>query len=520
MKKISLFLSLFTLTTFAQTSIPKYSELEIRIQEVDSFVSQVLPAIKTSLIKEIKEIEEFKDQKLVNQDETQKSSYVETIEQLKSEIESAENSLSNASAKISMVALNKVIKEKEAYAEAKKKLEAMERASGNSNKLKKYYSLLKARKYTLAKLEFYILNAHEKELAQTYESTNNFLVRELNHQEYLQGEIKRLKEVVIKSLSYPENAIAKIILAEASKQTVMNQFSAFKKNIEGSNQFDYLLPSTWSMGLFSCEEGKKPKYLRFKNYPNLIALDNEGNYNAVIELSNSEPKKLQMVYHCNNLGSFGVCLENKAKKLCRLDSVCAESLDAMEGSFDRNIFFTKFQTAFVTYILKTKKTEMQDVLKFNLIAELAKLGRLGYYTSKNELYNLFDPMIEKIKTIESKTPEAFYKKLKPEILSLEKQEKARLQTLPGFVATSTKGVYTLQALSYVIATIDTELGKITETESIQEYAYKTCENSNDQQEFCQNYTAFLNKAKLFTQVEEIQNIVPEECPRVVFRFLN
>lgn len=518
MKKLILLVCLVSTTLNAQT-VPKFSELELRIKAVDNFVAQELPLIKTSVDQALKEIEKFKDPKIVALDEKQKTIYQEKIRAAQVDMHAAENSLSVAHCKNLMIELDKMIKEKELYTQAKKTLQTMENDRNNSVKLKKYYSLTKAQKYNLAKVNYLLLNPADKQKAQEYEKNYNYTVREANRQEYVQSEIKNYKDKVIASLAYPENAIAKIKAADDQEKTAMEQFAVFKKTVEESLQFDYQLPGTWSMGLFSCEASKKPKYLRFKNSPNLVVLDNEGNYNAVIRLESAEPKKFSMVYHCSKMGSFGVCLENKAKKLCRLDNDCADSLTQMESTFDRNSFFLKFQNALPVHLLQSKKNEMLDPKKFNLISELAKMGRLGFYTSANELYNLFDPILEKVKTLQANTPEDFYKKIKPEIALFEKVEKARLQKLPGYSASSDRGTYSLQALSYMIATINGELEKIKEGDTIQEYSYKTCsQNSPDLQDFCLSYKSFLAKAKSFEAVEEIQNIVPEECPRVVFRF--
>lgn len=517
MKKLVLFLLTLSSTSIAQT-VPKFSELELRIQGIESFVTKTLPEIKTQLNQSLKSIEEFKDPKLVNPDEKQKILFFEKINYCMIEIEAAENSLSLSSAKNSMSELDKIIKEKGQYTAAKNSLQTMEKDSSSSIKLKKYFSHIKARKYTQAKIVFALLNFEEKSKASEYEKVHNYIIREAGRQEFVETEIKRLKNKVIKSLTYPENAIAQINLQfDEEKKTTM-QFNAFKKAILDSTQYDYLLPTSWNIGLFSCEADKKPKYFRFKNYPNLLVLDNEGNYNAILKLAAGDPKKLDVTYRCEKLGSFGVCLDNKEKKLCKLDANCAEDLSRMEENFDRNLFFSRYQGTFPQHLLESKRAEMLDPLKLNLISELAKLNRLGFYQSQTEVYNLITPMIEKTKVTQANSPEDFYKKMKAELALYEKTEKARLQKFPGFVATSTKGTYTLQVLSYMMATMDSELTKMKEADTLQKYSYENCSNnSSDMPEFCQSYSAFVLKSKQFDSVEEIPNIVPEECPRVVFR---
>jgi hypothetical protein len=169
-------------------------------------------------------------------------------------------------------------------------------------------------------------------------------------------------------------------------------------------------------------------------------------------------------------------------------------------------------------ILAKKKSELQDPKSINMISEFAKVNRLGFY-SKDQLLNLMDPLIEKSKNIVATNPEDFYRKLKLEITSLEKSEQVRLQKIPGFSSNKSKKADTLNALSYLIASVDGDIAKIKETDAIQEYTFKSCSsNASEFASFCQRYTNFKSEAKRFEEVEEIKNFVANECPRLVFRF--
>ena len=417
-----------------------------------------------------------------------------------------------------MADLDKTMKEKALYDQAKKEMEAIEKKYINSSKFTKYFELLQQGKYTSAKIKYTLLNKEEKDIAERYEEHFNYTAREVNSQEYLKKSIKKLENEIAYTLSYPENAILKIQSADQETRRTISLFNDFKNTITRVVQFDYKLPSQWDLGLFSCEAKNKPKYLRFKNYPNLVVLDNEGTYNSVIKLSLDEPKKLNVVYHCSKMGSFGACLENKEKKLCRLDASCDQNLSEMEKSFDRNKAFVSIQSTMGSTILTNKKSELQDPKSINVISEFAKVNRLGFYT-KDQLLNLMDPLIEKSKNIVGTNPEDFYRKLKLEITSLEKSEQVRLQKIPGFSSNKSKKADTLNALSYLIASVDGDIAKIKETDAIQEYTFKSCSSiASEFASFCQLYTSFKFKAKRFEEVEEIQNFVANECPRVVFRF--
>ena len=518
MKNYVIFLFFITYVTYAQTQPSRYADFEVRIKAINTFSLEALPKIKENLIQSQLDIEKFEDTNLLADDKKQKTVYLEKIANNQKLIENAEANITSSSTKKLMADLDKTMKEKALYDQAKKEMEALEKKYINSSKFTKYFELLQQGKYTSAKIKYTLLNKEEKDIAERYEEHFNYTAREVNSQEYLKKSIKKLENEIDYTLSYPENAILKIQSADQETRRTISLFNDFKITITRVVQFDYKLPSQWDLGLFSCEAKNKPKYLRFKNYPNLVVLDNEGTYNSVIKLSLDEPKKLNVVYHCSKMGSFGACLENKEKKLCRLDATCDQNLSEMEKSFDRNKAFVSIQSTMGSTILTNKKSELQDPKSINVISEFAKVNRLGFYT-KDQLLNLMDPLIEKSKNIVAINPEDFYRQLKLEIAGLEKSEQVRLQKIPGFSSNKSKKTDTLNALSYLMASIDGDIAKIKETDAIQEHTFKSCSSiASEFASFCQLYTSFKFKAKRFEEVEEIQNFVPNECPRVVFRF--
>jgi hypothetical protein len=518
MKNYALFLFFITFITQAQTQPSRYADFELRIKAINKFSTEALPIIKENLIQSQLDIGKFENTNLLADDKNQKSVFLEKIANNQKLIENAEGSITTSSTKKLMTDLDKTMKEKALYDKAKKEMETIEKEYRNSPKLTKYFELLEQGKYTSAKIKYALLNQEEKGIAERYEQHFNYTAREVNSQEYLKTSIKKLENEIAYNLSYPENAILQIQSADQETHRTISLFNDFKNTITGVVQFDYKLPSEWDLGLFSCEAKNKPKYLRFKNYPNLVVLDNEGTYNSVIKLSLDEPKKLDVVYHCSKMGSFGACLENKEKKLCRLDANCGQNLSEMEKAFDRNKAFVSIQSTMGSTILANKKSELQDPKSINMISEFAKINRLGFYT-KDQLLNLMDPLIEKSKNIVATNPEDFYRKLKLELTSLEKSEQVRLQNIPGFSSNKSKKADTLNALSYLIASIDGDMVKIKETDAIQEFTFKSCSSiASEFASFCQLYTSFKSGAKRFEEVEEIQNFVANECPRVVFRF--
>lgn len=515
--KMIMFVLSFTISLFVQAqTLPKYSELDERIKTIDHFVEQSLPKLNQKIEADLKQISDYKNSKFVPQDEKQKALYLEKINLIKKEIESNSYGLITYSLKRQMDELKKIIDEKEKYDNAKKAYEKLEKNNQSSNKLSNYFSSLKNGKYTKARVQYALLNASEKLTADEYEKNLTYTIRESNNQSFLKNEIAKLKGKIVADLSNVESNVTQIKKQDNDEVVTMASFNLFTEDLEQNLQFDYTLPSTWDMGLFSCDLKNKPKYLRFKNYPNLVVLDNDGAYNSVIKLSPSSPSKLDLVYKCQKLGSFGSCLENKEKKLCLLDSDCGQSLTSAEAAFDRNSFFKSVLPSMPSEILKKKKEEYKNPANVNLISEFAKMDRLGFY-STSEIYGLFDILAEKSKGIQANSPEDFYKKIKVEIANIEKAEKIRLQGKPGYSSNSGKGKDSLQVLTYMMNTLDSEMKTMTESDVIQEYSFKACPNG-EQELFCQHYSAFKEKAKTFQAVEEIQNFVPDQCPRVVFRF--
>lgn len=520
MKTLILLIFFVSFAINAQTSLPKYMELESRIQTVDNFQAQFLPTIKAGILSSYQEIESNTNPKFIAADKNQQANYLKRIAALKVQVESAEQSLSTSNAKAQMIKLKKAIDERNLFFDAQDAIKDLENNNRNSKKLTKYFNFLKDGNYTRAQISFALLNADEKDLASEYEKNHTYILRESNVQDHLRKEITTLKQKIAKDLSYPEAAVQKAQTSAEEEQLTMEQFRAFIKTIDNSIQFDYALPSTWELGLFSCESKNHPRYLRFKNFPSLVVLDNEGSYNSVIELSPSDPNKLSVIYHCTKMGSFGGCLENKNKKLCQLDNACAEALAELETSFDRNSFFKSIQNSMAEQILTQKKKELANPEIVTIFSELARTNRLGFYT-KEESLQLIDQIIEKSKGIQSNTPEDFYKKISLELSNLEKQEKSRLKKKPGYSATNDKTKDSLRILTYLIATMKMDLEDLKNNDKLQEFSYGNCGNDEKEHlEFCQKYNSYTQKVKLFEPVEEIHNFVSEECPRLVFRFQN
>lgn len=505
--------------SFAQTNLPKYSELEERYNITQNFKNNELENIGQEIQKKKIEIENYQSSKFLKYDLAIKAKLAEELKNLETRYNEQASTINIYNARNTLNSLKKYVDEKALFDTAKSANEKLEKDRNNSNRLNKFYQALKESKYTKAKIQYALLNPFEKLKADEFEKNNTYILQNQGNQQFLKDEIKKYKIKAIDELSKPEAAIVELKTITQEANNSYAKFQNFKKGLENNLQFDYKLPSVWDIGLFSCEEKNKPKYFRLKNYPNLVILSNEGSTNSVIKLDPDHKTSLNIAYKCKKMGSFGACLDNKEKSLCQLDSECGQALSEAEGAYNQKQFFNLYQVPFATTLLNDKKKEMTAPTAVNLISEFAKQGRLGFYKSAGELFSFFDQFSEKIKSFPSSSPDDFFKKVKTEISNMEKAEKKRLASLPGFSESSEKGKQTLQLLSYALLSVQSSLEEVIDNDVLQRYAYKSCsENNSNHPDFCEKYKDYQAKADLFGPKEEIVNFVPEECPRVVFRF--
>lgn len=269
------------------------------------------------------------------------------------------------------------------------------------------------------------------------------------------------------------------------------------------------------MGLFNCE--KDAQYMRPVNFPDMLMLKNGGQVLSVLKLDPKASPNYQIAYACKKKGQFGGCLDNEKKELCRLDPSCAEILQRMESSFDRNTFFTELQGRFPTELLKTQQEDYRDKNKINLLQLLADDKKLGYF-SLDELLGMMNPIIEFSKTIVAKTPEEYLKKIQIEIEKNKKKMLAQITKVAGTKPSADKIEDTKRAVNYVFVSMTSELERILNNDVLQERAYQDCNPPAVGREiFCEANEQWQEKVKVFDALVETKNLTPDECPRGVFR---
>ena len=158
MKNYVIFLFFITYVTYAQTQPSRYADFEVRIKAINTFSLEALPKIKENLIQSQLDIEKFEDTNLLADDKKQKTVYLEKIANNQKLIENAEANITSSSTKKLMADLDKTMKEKALYDQAKKEMEALEKKYINSSKFTKYFELLQQGKYISAKIKYTLLN--------------------------------------------------------------------------------------------------------------------------------------------------------------------------------------------------------------------------------------------------------------------------------------------------------------------------------------------------------------------------
>jgi hypothetical protein len=500
------------------SSIALGQTFDERIKTIQDFSENNLPTQIQETEASKNKINEFHHDHFLKKDEEEKKLYLEKANQIQNQANEFGNSFAVFSIKDKLDKYKKFQIEKSAYDEAKSKVEKANKNINYSNGLKKYIEALSNGQYTKANIQKALLNLNDKLLAEEYEKNLFYIQREANTYPFLLKEIKAVENQINYELSYPEKAIQSLNVLKEETKLLNSSFQKFQNSFDQIEQFDFSFKTNWDVGLFSCATKESPKYLRLKNYPDLILLTNEGNTKSVLKLDPKNPKQMNVIYKCKKMGMFGGCLDNKEKSLCQLDTSCMESLDLAMKSYDRKIFYPEVKNKMLETYLRDLKQTLADPNKVTILSEFEKVNRLGFY-KKDELIS----MVENIKSVAqgftSQTPEDFMLKLKAELTNLEKNEKLRLSKIPGFNTTQEKTKDTLTLLTYIKTTIESTMDNILNDDEIEKFSYQQCQNGTFlAPTFCENYKTYKTKVARFSAVEEVINAVPDECPRMVFRF--
>jgi hypothetical protein len=511
MKRLIFFSLLFSQFARAQS-------FEERITSIQNYSQNIVPVQEKAIEEAQQKISIFQNSDFLKKDEEEKKIYLEKVSLIKNETEQLSNSYSVFSAQEKLKYYNKLLNDKKIYEEAKSFVDKANKSTSYSNGLKKYMEALSNGQYTKADIQKALLNLNDRLIAEDYEKNLFTTKRESNTYTHNLKELKTTADQINYELSFPENAIKKMTFLGEELKLINSTFSNFQNKFEHQTQFDFTYKSNWDVGLFSCAPKDSPKYLRLKNYPDLIILDNGGSTKSVLKLDPENPKQLNIVYKCKKMGMFGACLDNKEKSLCQLDTECKESLDQAMKSYDRKTFYPEVKTNMVETFLEDLKQTLKDPMNLTLLSEYERTNRLGFYR-KDELLAMIDKIKTSVQGFSSSSPEDLMIKVKNELSVLEKNESSRLAKLAGFNANQPKGQDSLNLLKYMTATIQSKLEEILNDDQIEKYSYQQCLNGIFPiTSFCESYKNFKSKVSRFKETEEVINAVPEECPKMVFRF--
>jgi len=499
--------AVFSLNLSAQSD-----SFQKRVVLIDNFGPE-LNGIQASILSFQQDLEEIQNPKLIKKDIDSIDVIKMMVKKIESSIAESAYSINTRKSKTEIAELDKIITERAKYTNAEALHKQLEYGSNYSKKLNKLISSIKNKKYNQAKVLLYSLNSEEIIIAEKFEENDSFLLREKNMQEALKQSITKKKAEIEKTLSFPEKAIQNIRDQKQELELQKNIFKNIQKELS-QIQFDIEF-KTWSLGMFKCDQGAS--YLISLEHPNLMMLANDGNLKSVIKLDPTGPNSYDVAYACKKLGSFGSCLDNQSKELCRLDEECMGSLSEMEENYDRGNFFNLVKNVLPSGILVDQQMKYRDETQFNLLRGFHEEGRLGYF-SLEELVIMIDPVNESIKTIESKNPEEHLKKIKQVIDIAKKRSILSIPKRSGSKPSSTKTEQTKRSLEYLYSAMNTSLETILSDDVIQNRVYADCDQAlAEDNGFCSFSKAWREKVKVFERVKEVKNLTPEECPRGVFR---
>lgn len=485
-----------------------------RVKEIEDFQRELVE-IQSSISSFQQKLTQENNPKLIKKDLDSISVIQMMTEKIERKITEKTYSSHNRNMRNEIAELKKLEDQRKLYTDTQETRKKLESGRNYSEKLNRFIRSIKSRKYNQAKILFYTLTPEEKIIAEKFEQADTYIQRELNVQDHLIKSVSNKKNEIHKMLMSCENAIADIRDQKEELALQLNVFDSLQKELS-QVQFDFQF-KTWSLGLFNCEQ--KAGYFVPNKFPNLMMLTNDSNLTSVIKLNPAEPLSYEIVYACKKLGSFGGCLDNQSKELCRLDPECLGHLSDMEIEYDRNLFFNQIKNVLSVEILKEQQARYLDNTQYNMLRGLYEEGRLGYL-SLEDLAGLIDPVISFASSLDTMDPDAFFKKVKTEV---ELQRKKTLLAFPkslGPKPNAVKVEQTKKSLDYLYNAMGSSLETILRDDVIQNRIFADCDLSQSESGFCTSSREWREKAKVFEKVREVKNLVPDECPRGVFRFDN
>ena len=439
---------------------------------------------------------------MITKDKKELDQSLKNINQALIDIGDSKGSFFISKAKTQIIQLQELENFQDLYETKKKRLKEIKSNPKNSKRLKKYIKFIEDGKYTQASIAKVTLFNKEKELASVFEDENNFIIRELNiyenNKKLIKDEIAKIK----KTLSYPEKS-KKVI--DGAIKTGWSELSIFQsiKNAHKKPQYDVTIKE-YESGLFNCKEQNSPQFLRYKNFPNLVALVTKGTVKSILNVNPNNPNEKDFAYVCQNFSTLGGCLENRKKEICKIQQTCAIALKKMEDSFVLNDKFNEYKNSYLDFNFKN---DIRDI-------RTSEANPLHYWKQKGLLGNvdiesLLDKYANYVNYAKGYKKTSLANQYKHMSYKIKKDKKSALSKY----STNSKEH---RALEYFYNSVDSYFKNLSNRDKLQDFVASKCSTGD----FCDNFKTWDKATKIFDDKEEIENLTMDECPRLVLRFDN
>ena len=480
-----------------------------RLKDLDNFKQSEVLQITEDADKKIKYVSTIQHPYLLNYDKKIQEVSLKVMNDKKNEMNNEVNSISFNHVENLLKKFIALKEQQKEYNDAIEKSEELKKLTSNSKNLQKYMELMSIPTTTVqdAVIEgrYLILSKDEKAIADEFKKNIFIVQRNRGIQESLAKDIKETSFKIEENLKVEEDKVKAVNNYKTSIDEEYKKISKHIENFEDNYQFSWNLTNQMKqdkMGGFSCDPKVNAKYLRFKNYPNLIAFNNGKDYKTIISLDKENPTSFNQVYTCTP-GEYG-CFDKKEPALCGLDPECKTHLDAALAAYKVD-GYQVFKKNLLTEIIERNKTD--HFKEGNLISEFYKMKKINDEDIK-KLKELHDSIGAELLLMNNKSPEEFHKEVKKKIDAIVETEKSK----PKLSSEAQKGfIFMLQG-------IKSKVGELKTQYFIEMNSYKYCPGQSESSiKYCESYAAYQKSLAKFNEVEEIENLSVNECPIVSFR---
>jgi len=220
-----------------------------------------------------------------------------------------------------------------------------------------------------------------------------------------------------------------------------------------------------------------------------------------------QSKEANYAYACKKLSMFGGCLENVKKEVCKISDNCNQSLENMEKSYTENDFFGATKNDFLEHLNEKRKIDIIEGASIDIISEWNNSSGLGDL-KKQDLDNKFEELIKEAKYLKSNSPSEFLYAMKRKIKASKKKLTANFK----------KSEIHSKVIDYFHNNLNSFFETLVNSEKLQSFSFSQCGlNEKVSKEFCSNYIKWNQDYSVFEELEEVNNLAADECPRVVLR---